>query len=108
VTRFRPLRAPQHFPWSEIARVARPRFGIPNDAVYIVARSGRRMMLVRSLPGTRELVEVVRARGTNVAPMPATDDLVGKRESWRSLAWAGVSGLAIYGVLKLLYAFVWR
>lgn len=54
--------------WAEIARVSLPRFGIPYEAIYLFLTDGEKIILMKSMNGYRELLQLiyVRARDAQI------------------------------------------
>jgi hypothetical protein len=48
--------------WDEITRVSLPRFGIPNDAIYIYLEDGERILVMKSMKGVGDLLQFIDAK----------------------------------------------
>jgi hypothetical protein len=98
----------QHFSWDEIVRVAKPRFGIPREAVYVYSKNGKKMALLKGMNGYSDLLEIIQRRAPNLPSEKLTEDFLPKRYSWREFLRVFLVLFAlvfIYGVLRHLFDF---
>ena len=64
------------FSWGEIVGIRKPRFAIPNDAVYIFSETGRKIVLSKSMTGFLELLNLIQSRAPNLFPKELPDDIL--------------------------------
>lgn len=79
--------ARQTFTWNELKTVARPRFGIPGDAAYIVSRNDERMTIARSMSGYTELLRLIQEKAPNVRANGLSESLWPAKSAnvWRNV-----------------------
>jgi hypothetical protein len=73
--------------WDEIKTVARPRFGIPGDAAYIISKMDDKIIIGRSMTGYPELVRMIQAHAPEVKDHGLPEDLLQSKsgKSWRGI-----------------------
>lgn len=54
------------FHWNEIVEVRRPKFGIPNDASYVISNKRGKMMLLRGTKNYKNLIALIRLKAPNL------------------------------------------
>jgi hypothetical protein len=79
--------ARQTFTWNEIKTVARPRFGIPGDAAYIVSKNEEKMTFARSMSGYAELLRLIQEKAPNVRANGLSESLWPSKSvnAWRNI-----------------------
>jgi hypothetical protein len=90
--------APARMPWADIHAVRRPTFGIPKDAAYIVSRSGRRLMIARSMSGLPELLALIERKAPHLQMVAVG---IAPSTSWRPFIIA-LALVAAYIVVRMI------
>ena len=54
------------FHWNEIVEIRRPKFGIPNDASYVISSERRKMMLLRGTKNYKKLIALIKFKAPNL------------------------------------------
>jgi len=96
----------RNFSWNDIVKVSRPRFGIPREFTYVVSKSGEKMILLRSMKGYSELLELIQSRAPNLTLKKLPPELGPRRYTtfWRdALITFGL--LVVYFILKRVFHF---
>lgn len=77
----------QTFTWNEIKTVARPRFGIPGDAAYIISKNGKKITFARGMSGYMELLRVIQEKAPNVKATGLSESLWPSKSvnAWRNI-----------------------
>jgi len=52
--------------WEEIIGVRRPRFGIPYEFTYVVSKTDKKILLLRSMPKYKELISLIKTHASNL------------------------------------------
>ena len=90
----------QTFIWNDIKTVARPRFGIPGDAAYIISKNGEKMTVARSMSGYTELLRLIEEKAPNARATGLSANL------WPSKAANSWRGILIFLTLFIAYIII--
>ena len=100
-----PFRQNQHITWGEITSVGTPRFGIPKEFIYILSRSGERIVVVRSMEQYRELLDLIQIKVPTLPDGKIPEKVWGTKHSWIK-TWLALAGFfAIYLAAKRYWGF---
>jgi hypothetical protein len=90
------------FAWDEIIALSRPRFGIPQDEVHVLSKTGEKIILSRSMDGYSQLLELIQSKATNLSPR----EIWPKKSSnqWRHIL-IFLALFIVYVIAKLIFKF---
>ena len=88
------------FKWDDILTVSRPRFAKSSDFAYIVSKSGNKIVVMKSMDGYADLLEMIQSRAPNLKPKRLPKNLLPGNVS------SGWKRLLILFVLFVIYVIV--
>jgi hypothetical protein len=94
------------FTWDEIITVNKPHLGIARDAVYVLSKTGKKMVLSKSMKGYPKLLALIQSRAPNLSPKELPQELLPSESlgEWKYLL--TFFGLFIaYIIVKLIFEF---
>lgn len=93
----------QKLTWDEIVKISRPLFGIPNEFTYVFSKSGKKMILLRSMEGYSNLLELIQSKAPHLSQKRLPKELWPRKLSWKKV-WLVTTGvIAVYIALRLIF-----
>ena|SRR4029077_2475750 len=98
------LQSRRVFSWGEIVCIRKPRFAISKDILYVVSKSGRKIVLSKSMTGFLKLLNLIQSRAPNLSPKELPDEILlsGSSGQWRYVLIIFLMFL-IYVITRLIF-----
>jgi len=89
--------------WDEIVRVSRPLFGIPSELIYVLSKSGEKMILLRGMEGYSDLLRLIESKALNLSARRLPAEVWPRKLSWKKV-WLVISGVVVaYVAIRLIF-----
>lgn len=95
----------RQFTWDEIAKISKPRFGIPRDFAYVISRGGRKIIVMKSWEGYFDLLKLIESKASNLSHKRLPQEVWPKRLSWKKLWLIVIGVLVLYVFIRLIFRF---